>query len=176
VHVRDLYELDPQNSAGKTLSDVTRPLRGVPESMLVSQLLKLMQDEGTHMVYVVNEYGNVAGITTMEDVVEEILGEIRDEHEPAHDVQRAPDGSITVSGSFDVDHLAEHFGYHPHESSEAATVGGLVTEWLGAVPPAGTVVERDGLRVEILSADGRRVEKVRISALPDDEEPEAETA
>jgi CBS domain containing-hemolysin-like protein len=174
VHVRDLYELEPADSAGKTLHDVLRPLPGVPESMPVSQLLKQMQSAGTHMVYVVNEYGNVAGIATMEDVVEEILGEIRDEHEPAHDVLREPGGAITVSGSFDVDHLAEHFGYHPHQNSEAVTVGGLVTEWLGSVPPSGYVAERDGLRIQVLSADGRRVERVRISALPEGQESEAE--
>lgn len=176
VHVRDLYELDIDKSQGKTVRDVLRALPGVPESMPVSKLLKQMQNAGTHMVYVVNEYGNFAGIATMEDLVEEILGEIRDEHEPAHDVQREADGAITVSGSFDVDHLQELFGYRPDEDFEAASVGGLVTEWLGSVPAAGTVVERAGLRIEVLSADGRRVEKVRIRAIPETAEPEAETA
>jgi CBS domain containing-hemolysin-like protein len=164
VHVRDLYELDEEHRRDKVARDLQRPLQGVPESMLVSQLLRQMQENGTHMVYVVNEYGSVAGLATMEDLVEEVFGEIRDEHEPAHDVERGEDGSITVSGSFDVDHLEEYFGYHPNEKSEAATVGGLVTEWLGYVPEQGTVVDKEGLRVLVLSADGRRVEKVRISA------------
>lgn len=176
IHVRDLYEVDDAQRNQVTVRSLMRPIEGVPETMPVSQLLKNMQSGGTHMVYVVNEYGNLAGIATMEDLVEEILGEIRDEHEPAHDVTEGEDGSIIVSGSFDVDHLAEHFGYHPGPGSEAATVGGLVTEWLGSVPAAGEVINKDGLRIEILSADGRRVEKLRILRSPQEAEPEAETA
>lgn len=174
VHVRDLYEIDPEHRAGMTVRDLARKMDGVPEFMPVSQLLKQMQNNGTHMVYVVNEYGSFAGVATMEDLVEEILGEIRDEHEPAHDVTVLEGGGIEVSGSFDVDHLADHFGYRPGKDSEAATVGGLVTEWMGAVPRTGDSVDHEGLRIEVIASDGRRVERVRIRAIPKSGEQETE--
>jgi len=155
---------------------LVRPMEGVPQSKLAPELLREMQKASTHMVYVVDEYGNCAGLVTMEDLVEEIFGEIRDEYEPAHDIAQEPDGSITVAGSFDLDHLYELFDFRPDQELESTTVGGLVTEWLGEVPKAGATVERDGLRVTVLAADERRVERVRISRLDPTMEPEAQTA
>jgi CBS domain containing-hemolysin-like protein len=170
VHVRDLYELDDEQRKTKTIRDLMREIEGVPETKPVAELLREMQTDGRHIVYVVNEYGSLAGIATLEDLVEEVFGEIFDEHEPARDLERCDDGSITVSGSFDVDHLREFFDYRPGEETESATVGGLVTEWLGAVPEPGAVVERDGLAIEVLSADGMRVERVRIRAKREEDE------
>jgi len=129
-----------------------------------------MQERGIHIVYVVDEYGRVAGLATMEDLVEEVFGEIRDEHEPQHDVERNEDGSITVSGAFDIDHLNEYFGFRPGEDVEATTIGGLVSEWHGSVPRPGEVVEKEGLRIEVLSADDYRVDRVRVSAAPASQE------
>lgn len=177
VHVRDLYELDDEQRKARTLKDLMRPIEAVPETKPVPELLRDMQRRGIHIVYVVDEYGNVAGLATMEDLVEEVFGEIRDEHEPPHDIERGPDGSITVAGSFDLDHLHEFFGFKPEEEIESTTVGGLATEWCGAVPKAGSVVERDGLRIEVLAADDRRVDKVKISATRGEKtDPEVETA
>jgi len=170
VHVRDLYELDDEQRKTKTIRELMREIKGVPETKPVAELLREMQNDGRHIVYVVNEYGNLAGIATLEDLVEEVFGEIFDEHEPGRDLERGADGSITVSGSFDVDHLREFFDYRPAAETESATVGGLVTEWLGAVPEPGAVVARDGLTIEVLSADGMRVERVRIRARRDEEE------
>jgi len=170
VHVRDMYVLDDEQLKTKTVRDLMRKIEGVPETKPVAELLREMQANGRHIVYVVNEYGNLAGIATLEDMVEEVFGEIFDEHEPGRDLERGEDGSITVSGSFDVDHLREYFNYRPGEETESATVGGLVTEWLGAVPEPGVVVERDGLSIEVLSADGMRVERVRIRARRDEDE------
>lgn len=163
VHVRDLFELDEEHREGRTVESLMRKIQGVPESKPVADLLKEMQRTGTHMVYVADEYGNLAGLVTLEDMVEEVFGEIRDEHEPPHDVEHAEDGSIIVSGSFDIDHLADHFGFQRGEDLESTTVGGLATEWCGAVPKPGTVVEREGLRLTVLASDDRRVDKVRIS-------------
>jgi CBS domain containing-hemolysin-like protein len=170
VHVRDLYELDDEQRKTKAIRELMREIKGVPETKPVADLLREMQTDGRHIVYVVNEYGSLAGIATLEDLVEEVFGEIFDEHEPARDLVRGDDGSITVSGSFDVDHLKEFFDYRPAEETESATVGGLVTEWLGAVPEPGAIVERDGLAIEVLSADGMRVERVRIRAKPVEDE------
>lgn len=163
VHVRDLWDLDDKARNGASIRGLMRPIAGVPESKPAADLLREMQARGSHMVYVVDEYGNVAGLVTFEDLVEEVFGEIRDEHEPAHDIQRHEDGSVTVSGSFDLDHLHELFDFRPNAGTESTTVGGLVTEWLGAVPKPGEMVERSGLAIEILAADDLRVKRVRIS-------------
>ena len=101
--------------------------------------MREMQQDNTHMVIVVDEYGNTAGLASMEDLVEVILGEIRDEHEPDSDVQEDGQGGYIVSGSFDVARLADLLEFHPEEDIESTTVGGLVTEWLGRVPQPGEV-------------------------------------
>lgn len=172
IHVRDLWELSEAERQTKQLRDLLRPILAVPETKLAADLLRDMQAAGIHMVYVVDEYGNTAGIATFEDLVEEVFGEIRDEHEPAHDIQRHEDGSVTVSGSFDLDHLEELFDFRPGMEIESTTVGGLVTEWMGAVPAAGAEVERDGLRLTVLAADDLRVKRVRIARACDNGERE----
>jgi putative hemolysin len=112
---------------------------------------------------VVDEYGSTAGIVTLEDMVEEIVGEIHDEHEPERDFRQDPDGSYVVSGSFDVDRLSDLLDFHPHGDPESTTVGGLVTEWLGHVPAVGEETERDGILITVLAANDRRVDQVRIA-------------
>lgn len=172
IHVRDLWELSDEERENATLAGLLRPLQGVPETKPAADLLREMQAGGIHMVYVVDEYGNTAGIATFEDLVEEVFGEIRDEHEPAHDIQRHDDGSVTVSGSFDVDHLHDLFDFRPSTELESSTVGGLVTEWMGAVPAPGATVERDGLRLEVLASDDLRVKRVRIARAAEPEDGE----
>jgi putative hemolysin len=137
-------------------------------------LMREMQQEGAHMAIVVDEYGNTAGLVTMEDLVEVILGEIRDEHEPDSDVTIEPDGSQLVAGTFDVNRLKEMLDFVPSEQIESTTVGGLVTEWLGRVPAVGEVVERDGVHIEVLASDELRVEKVRVRKVPPTDAPKEE--
>ena len=163
VHVRDMFELDEDERLKRTVRELIRPLRYVPETKRVNDLMREMQQENTHMVIVVDEYGNTAGLATMEDLVEVILGEIRDEHEPATDITDEGSGRYVVSGNFDVARLAELFAFHAEEEIESTTVGGLISEWLGRVPQAGEFVERDGIRVEVLASNERRVEQVRVS-------------
>ncbi|HLH02866.1 MAG TPA: hemolysin family protein [Bryobacteraceae bacterium] len=163
VHVRDIFELDPEERQAKALKDVTRPILLVPETKRVSELLREMQRNGTHMVVVIDEYGNTAGLATMEDLVEEILGEIRDEHEPGRDVRQEGDHIYIAPGSLDLDRLNELFNFRPEDDTESTTVGGLVAEWLGHVPQVGETVERGGIRVEVLAGNERRVEQVRLS-------------
>jgi putative hemolysin len=162
VHVRDLFEVEYGQRQGLKAQDLQRPIAYVPETKLVTDLLKEMQRDGNHMAIVVDEYGATAGLATMEDLVEEVFGEIRDEHEPGHDVVTEPGGSFVVAGSFDVDHLKDLVEFSPSGEMEATTVAGLATEWFGRVPRAGEAVERDGIRIEILSSDERRVERVRL--------------
>jgi CBS domain containing-hemolysin-like protein len=163
VHVRDMFELKEDERAGRSVRDLLRPLMFVPETKPVHSLMRQMQQENTHMVIVVDEYGNTAGLATMEDLLEVIIGEIRDEHEPSTDVTDEGNGRYVVSGSFELDrlsHLLESF--RREEDIESTTVGGLVSEWLGRVPKPGEWVDRDGVRIEVLAGDGHRVDQVRI--------------
>ncbi len=163
VHVRDMFELDESERAKKSVRDILRPIRTVPESKPVNDLLREMQEEGAHMAVVVDEYGSTAGIVTMEDMVEEIVGEIHDEHEPERDVKKEADGSYVLSGSYDVDRLKELLDYEAPEGTESTTVGGLVTEWLGHVPRVGEEAQRDGIIIRALVGNDLRVDRVRVS-------------
>src|ERR1700722_5446597 len=106
-HVRDMFELNDDQRAGRKVRDIMRPIRAIPESKPVNDLMREMQEEGAHMAVVVDECGTTAGIVTMEDMVEEIVGEIHDEHEPDRDFRQDPDGSFVVSGSFDLGRLED---------------------------------------------------------------------
>jgi CBS domain containing-hemolysin-like protein len=164
VHVRDMFELEEDERAKRLVRELVRPIPFVPETKPVSDLMRHMQQENTHMVIVVDEYGNTAGLATMEDLLEVIIGEIRDEHEPSTDVLEDGHGGFIVAGNFDLDRVADLFeSFHREEDVESTTVGGLVSEWLGRVPKAGELVDRDGIRVEVLASDEWRVEQVRIS-------------
>jgi CBS domain containing-hemolysin-like protein len=163
IHVRDMFELDDEERARRKVRDIVRPIRAVPESKPVNDLLKEMQEEGAHMAVVIDEYGATAGIVTMEDMVEEIVGEIHDEHEPDRDFHEEPDGSFVVSGSFDLGRLSDLLDFHAQEDTESTTVGGLITEWLGHVPAAGEEAERDGISIKVLAANHLRVDQVRVA-------------
>ena len=98
VHVRDMFELDEADRQGRRVKELTRPIRFVPETKPVNDLLREMQQDGAHMAIVIDEYGNTAGLATMEDMVEEILGEIHDEHEPERDVLKQPRRQLRGGG------------------------------------------------------------------------------
>ncbi|HZU26914.1 MAG TPA: hemolysin family protein [Bryobacteraceae bacterium] len=163
VHVRDLFEADAQDRHLIGIRDLLRPIRFVPETKPVNDLLREMQQESLQMVVVIDEYGNTAGIATMEDLVEEILGEIHDEHEPERDVKQEGEDTWVVAGSLDLDRLNDLLGFRPQEETESTTVGGLITEWLGHVPSVGEAVEREGIRIQVLAGNELRVEQVRVS-------------
>jgi putative hemolysin len=163
VHVRDLFELSEEERLKRKVRDLLRPIRAVPETKPVNDLLREMQEEGAHMAVVVDEYGFTAGIVTMEDMVEELVGEIHDEHEPERDFHAEPDGSFVLSGSFDLDRMRELLDFHPEHDTESTTIGGLVTEWLGRVPAVGEEIERDGIVIQVLAANNLRVDQVRVA-------------
>ena len=146
----------------KTVATLVRPIRFVPETKPVKDLMREMQADNTHLVIVVDEYGNTAGLASMEDLVEVIVGEIRDEHEPGSDITHLGDGSVLVSGSFDVARLYDLFEFRPQEETESTTIGGLLSEWLGRVPVAGESVERNGIRAEVVAGNDLRVEQVKL--------------
>lgn len=162
VFVKDLVALD--------MSDDTRPVRSllrpaviVPESKRVPELLKQFQRQQTQCAIVVDEYGGTAGLVTIEDMLEEIVGEIRDEY----DVETEPvvdegHGRFVFSGKVDVDEVSQRLNVHI-EREGFETLGGYLMAHLGRVPVKGERFAADGLDVEVLDVVGRRINKVRLS-------------
>jgi len=138
----------------------------VPEQKRVAELLREMQKNQFHMAIVVDEHGGTAGLVTLEDLLEEIVGEIVDEYdveEPG--VERLPDGSLRVPGRFPIDDLNEHLGVELPDT-EWDTVGGLVFNLLGHVPVEGETIKFQGLQFRTERVQGRRIVTVLISHAP----------
>jgi putative hemolysin len=164
VYTQDVLQVRDSDAGRKTLESLMRrDVYFVPESKLGSDLLREMQRKNVRMAIVVDEYGGVAGLVTIEDLVEEIVGEIRDERDKP-EIVREGERSYVVSGGMDVDRLDELFGVKP-EGKDSATVAGLVSELAGRIPQTGEIVEEDGLRFEVVESTDRKVERVRVSAL-----------
>jgi CBS domain containing-hemolysin-like protein len=162
VFVKDLVALDTAADDGRPITALLRPVVIVPESKRVSELLKQFQRQQTQIAIVVDEYGGTAGLVTIEDMLEEIVGEIRDEY----DVESEPivdegGGRFVFHGKVDIDEVAQRLGVQI-EREGFETVGGFLMTHLGRVPAVGERVDIDGLTVEVLEVERRRVHKVRI--------------
>jgi CBS domain containing-hemolysin-like protein len=162
----DLLQISDEEARTRTVSGIQREAVFVPETKRGYELLREMQREKQHMRIVIDEYGGVAGLVTIEDLLEQIVGNIRDEHEEDAEPLREPEGVWVVPGSFPVDQLADLFG-EPIELGdeyEATTLGGLASEIEGRIPLAGEVVllEPVGMRMEVVASTGRRVERLRV--------------
>jgi len=163
LYTQDVLQVPDTEAHTRTLDTLMRrDVYFVPESKLGSDLLREMQRNNIRMAIVVDEYGGVAGLVTIEDLVEEIVGEIGDEHEKSQ-VVRESEHSYIVPGNMDVDRLDELFGVRL-EGRESTTVAGLVSEVAGCIPKKGEVIEDDSLKFEVLDATDRKVERVRITA------------
>jgi len=163
LHAQDVLQVPDSEAHVRTVESLMRPdVYFVPESKLGSDLLREMRKNNIRMAIVVDEYGGVAGLVTIEDLVEEIVGEIGDEHDK--ELIKEGEHTYVVPGNMDIDHLDELFGVRP-EGKDAATVAGLVSELAGRIPQKGEVIEEDGLRFEILESTDRRVERVRITTV-----------
>jgi CBS domain containing-hemolysin-like protein len=161
VFVKDLVALNPADDS-RPITSLLRPAVIVPESKRVPELLKQFQRQQTQIAIVVDEYGGTAGLVTIEDLLEEIVGEIRDEY----DVESEPvvdegGGRFVFHGKVDIDEVAQRLGVQI-EREGFETVGGFLMTHLGRVPAVGERVDIDGLSVEVLEVDRRRVHKVRI--------------
>jgi CBS domain containing-hemolysin-like protein len=162
VHAHDVLQISDAEAHSRTVESLMRrDVYFVPETKLASDLLREMQKKKVRMAIVIDEYGGVAGLVTIEDLVEEIVGEITDEHEAAQ-VVRENENSYLVPGNMDVDRLEELLGVRP-EHKDATTVAGLVSEIAGRIPKKGEIVEEENLRLEVLQSTSRRVERVRVS-------------
>ncbi|HZD33060.1 MAG TPA: hemolysin family protein [Candidatus Angelobacter sp.] len=165
MYTKDLLQVTDADATTKTVGELMKTeVHFVPETRLGSELLREMQQENIRLAIVVDEYGSVAGLVTIEDLVEEIVGEIRDEHEKS-DVVKESDTSYIFNGNTDLDLLEKLLGGVRQDEKEATTIAGLVSELAGRIPTAGEVFEENGLRFEVLEATERRVERVRVSLL-----------
>ena len=165
----DLLQITDDDALTRTVATIQRPAAFVPETKRGYELLREMQREKQHMRIVIDEYGGVSGLVTIEDLLEEIVGDIRDEHEEEvliEEPQREPGGAWLVPASLPVDQLNDLFGEQIDlgEQYEATTLGGLVSEIEGRIPLAGEVVilQPAALRMEIVASTNRRVERLRV--------------
>jgi putative hemolysin len=170
----DLLQITDDAARTKTVGSIQRPAAFVPETKKVNELLREMQREKQHMRIVIDEYGGVAGVVTIEDLLEEIVGTITDEHEQDDEEDlpvKQADGSWIVPGSLEVGRLEELLGgsWEMPEGYEATTVAGLVSETAGRIPLPGEVIEGELLRFEVLASTDRRIERLRISRRPSSE-------
>jgi putative hemolysin len=165
VIARDVLQVPDSEAATRTVRELVRPALFVPETKMGSSLLKEMQRKSQQMAIVIDEYGSMAGIVTVEDLVEEIVGEIGEEdRQPAPDVVREAAGSMVLRGSLAVDKLNELFGVEvtdPEAAGGVATIAGLLNHLAGHVPEAGERIDFNGLQFEVLEANQRKVLRLR---------------
>jgi len=163
VHLRDLLLLSGTTARHRTVGDVTREVKALPGSKRVLAALSEMRREGHHMAIVMDEYGGTDGIVTLEDLIEEVIGEIRDEYDGAGEQPtRLSGGVVEVDGKLNLDDIAEVSGLELPEGPYA-TLGGYVMAQLGRLPRAGDELDFAGFRLQVLEVDGRRVARVRLT-------------
>ena len=163
LHVRDLFSaLNEQGFANVRVGDIVRPAPFVPETKDLAAMLAEFRRGSQHMAIVVDEYGTTVGIVTLEDLLEEIVGEIEDEFDlPDESVEKLADGRMRIDGTYPIDDFNEQFGRSlPIEDYH--TVGGFVFGMLGRQPEPGDEVEHDGCRFTVLEVEGSRIERVEV--------------
>jgi magnesium and cobalt transporter len=169
VHVKDVLIASRRNKPA-VLADLMRPVLFVPPSLGIIDLLAQMRARRTHLAMVVDEYGGIDGLVTIEDVVEEIVGEIEDEHDEIAKppIERRPDGTLLADGGAPIEEVEALIG-HPlvdGDEEEIDTIGGFVTALAGRVPAKGEVFEHGGIEFEVIDADPRRIARIRLRTLP----------
>jgi putative hemolysin len=172
VYVKDLIRYLSLGPALPRLRDIARKPFFVPESKRVDDLLTDMRKQRTHMAIVVDEYGGTAGLVTFEDLLEEIVGEIEDEHDRVeHLIVRLSENEAVLDGRVDIDEVNELF-HTDIDSDEFDTVGGCVLHLLGRMPAVGDEASTDGVRMRVLAVDGHRVRRVQVSVVEKPHDPE----
>jgi putative hemolysin len=167
VHIKDLFR---QHYLGWEieLRKLLHPAVFVPENMTLDRLLELFQEKHNQLAIVLNEYGGTEGMVTLEDVVEEIVGEIRDEHR-RHEEQKfaqRDDGSWLIDGAASIADMVDRLELKTDDSWEGrgfSTIAGLILDRLGHIPTIGDKAEWDGLELEVMDMDGQRIDRVLVT-------------
>jgi magnesium and cobalt exporter, CNNM family len=166
IVVKDLIQMTEMPSGSRKVADIMRSAAFVPETKRVADLLREFQQVRFQLAIVVDEYGGTAGLVTVEDVVEELVGEIRDEYDSeAEPVVREANDAFVFSGKVGIEEMADRLGVRADDGA-FETVGGYVLARVGRVPGVGEQFNFDGLQIEILEAERRRIHKVRIRRMP----------
>ena len=161
------YLLAVQNNLPHSLTELLHPAKFVPETIPAHDLLKEMQRERTHMAMVVDEFGGVAGIVTMEDILEEIVGEIWDESdEVIEEFIKTSENTYRVLCDMDIEDMLSEFGFKPEEDSDSVSVSGWVTEKFGHIPEPGETFTFENLTIEVLKTDHKQVLEIKVTVNP----------
>jgi putative hemolysin len=166
IHERDLlrfWQRTDMESTSRPLAKLVRPVHLVPETKAVDDLLNEMRQRGDHIVLVVDEYGGISGLATMEDLIEEIVGDIHDNESAEEKIVEETPGSYIVPGSLELNALEPVLGAPFVEDTECKTVSGAVVELFGRLPAPGEKIEHEGVSVEVLEADRRKVRRLRVT-------------
>ena len=165
IYVRHLLASYSAGDSGTSFKGLIRPALYVPETKRVAELLREMQAKGEQMCIVVDEYGGVAGLVTLEDILEEIVGEIRDEDQPVEvDIHPDGDGAYTMYGDTDLWDVQETLGVDLDEEGYN-TIAGLIIKELGRLPKSDETLRIDGLEIRVLEVDSRKIHRVRVRKL-----------
>ena len=171
VHIRDVLLTDVRHDRNLTIASITREIKKLPGSKHVLAALSEMRRQGHHMAIVVDEYGGTDGIVTLEDLIEEVIGDIRDEYDETNvDARRLAGGVVEVDGKLNLDEIAEIAGLELPEGPYS-TVGGFVMAMLGRLPRAGDSVDCEGFRLTVTGVHGRRAARIRLAPAPDEGAP-----
>ncbi|MBM4140346.1 MAG: HlyC/CorC family transporter [Nitrospira sp.] len=165
LYAKDFFNI--LSSTGKVdIRKIIKPPIYTPETMKISILLREMQKKRVHMAIAIDEYGAVSGLVTLEDLIEEIVGEIRDEYDTESPVIQLGDGSMIIDASISIRDLAEDYSIDIPESPEYETLGGFIVTFLQKIPQTGDTVEIEDKRLKIIEMVGQRIAKVKLEQLP----------
>jgi CBS domain containing-hemolysin-like protein len=163
LYVKDLFINMPRLGDEFVMNDLLRRPYFVPETKVIGELLSDFLARKLHLAIVVDDYGGVAGLVTLEDILEEIVGEIQDEHDSEDaEVQQLPDGGYLVEANVRLERIQKLFETD-HEQDENATIGGLIYDLVGSVPREGSRLQWNDLRLEVQRVEGQRIRSVRVS-------------
>lgn len=174
VHAKDVLATALKPNPARSVRGLIRRLAALPENSHVDEALLRFRVEGIHMAVVIDEYGQTAGIVTLEDLLEELVGEIRDEHDRSegHSFIKRTDGSWIVNGLEAYDRVVKRIGLPPVSAEKQGgytTLAGMILSHLGHIPEEGQIVSIGDFEIEIIDMDSRRIDKVIIRRIPDTE-------
>ncbi len=170
LYAKDLLRFVPDNTVPVPLGELLRPIDRdmiVPESKAVVALLREMRSRKRHLALVLDEYGGTAGIVTIEDILEEIVGEINDEHDPttAPEIEEISDHELLVDARTSAETVSDRLNLHWTEDEEHSTLGGLIQRELGRLPDEGEEVEINGAHITVLAVEGHRLKRLRVEKI-----------